>query len=91
MKRTGVTFNNDEFEAFISRTTEDGDRQLSYEELILAILPIDPFTYPHYRERFDALANNDQVLRKAVEFRTGITNGPTYYVDTNQTNRKMFV
>lgn len=85
MKKNGVQFNEDEFRAFISRTTEDGDLKLDYEELVIALMPIDPYIYPHYRELFNAEKNNQYIIRKANEFKTDVLNPPAYFDITKKT------
>ncbi|EAR96420.2 EF hand protein (macronuclear) [Tetrahymena thermophila SB210] len=89
MKKNGVQFNEDEFKAFISRTTEDGDSKLDYEELIVSLMPIDPYIYPHYREQFNPTENNQYVIRKAQEFKTDALNPPVYFEVTKKTQNKI--
>jgi hypothetical protein len=49
MEKLEISFTEDEFRAFLSRTTVDEDNELNYQELIYSIFPKEPIDYPEYR------------------------------------------
>lgn len=50
MDKLEISFTEDEYKAFLSRTTVDEDGELNYQELIYSIFPKEPIDYPEYRQ-----------------------------------------
>ena len=50
MEKIKVQFTYDEFKAFLTRTTVDFDTNLDYQELVNAIMPLEPYAYPAFRK-----------------------------------------
>lgn len=73
MKRLGIPFSNDEYEAILRRIAYNKDKVIDYDEFVNAILPLEPYYFPAFRSEFDKVKIFNNLQDKMEEFSIKVT------------------